>query len=232
MDKATFMEKLIGMFAGRERAASMIGDLLESSASGGRFWISSLGLLASVAWKPVVGLILAYLSIGLTWVPAIHFLGFEADHFMALKPGSVERVAFEPWLGWALLLGVSAMQLVLIAVFASVCYGFRDSATKVSVMLAAWSFALCWLLQVPGAIGASICISVLVVGAGLVLKGFRNSTLVVITALLIGNLLGYILVHLVSRPFMAIALLLIPLVEVLVIVRMHRAWIARRTAIA
>jgi hypothetical protein len=75
MPKRTAAEALLALFAGRERATAIFGDLTEMAASRGRrwFWTAYLRTLVTFGWRSPVALVCAYICTRHNWLGAVIF---------------------------------------------------------------------------------------------------------------------------------------------------------------
>lgn len=236
MDRARWMERLIGMFTGRERAASMVGDLLETSGNGGRFLFPALGVLFSVAWRPVLGVVLAYASIVVAMLPMMRAWAPMARHMMQMKAPTPARSAYEREVVAVLLFGFGATLMSTLAMFALVRYGFRNALARVGVSVAGLSLAWCWYMHAPAVRVVLIVATAVVVGGVLWKSAYREAGLVLCAALAVdfalGMLVGFVTTLHYSSNFVSCALLLIPLAGVLAMAQMHRRWMEKKNALA
>ena len=88
-------EWMLGIFVGRVKAASIVGDLAEADAEGARgawgFWWSYADILFAAAWRPVAAIGVAFAAI---WYGGTYFVGpngmagFTAVEYIAFARGS------------------------------------------------------------------------------------------------------------------------------------------------
>jgi hypothetical protein len=232
MRKAKFAERLICPFVGKDRAAAMIGDLLETEPTAGRFWTSSVALLTHVTWRPCAALMLACASMCITWIPAFHGWVSISRHMWvqtgvtttwAPNAGVIEHEAV-----WAYLLGCIAMLEGISAVFALVLYGFRDCVSIVSTALAALTLALCWYLSSPSIrTGMLYGLALLITIALLSVRESRRALVILVLATCASLSWGALMLKAASVSFHPPALILailgsVPLFDIFALNQLHR----------
>jgi hypothetical protein len=235
MDRAGLMEYLIRPFAGKDRATAMVGDLLESNPSDGRFWASSLMLLILVAWRTCAALLLAYAVFCVAWIPAIH--GWAAIsrqmwiHTGATTTWAPNAEAIGRQARWAFLLGCIAQMECVSAAFAVILYGFRESLTLVSLLLAGLSITLCWYLPSPPIRFGLLCGLAIVVGGILAKRASRRPFAALAVAICTSLAFGALILKLAMpfhQPSVTLAALgTIPLVDVFAVTQFRRVFAAR-----
>jgi hypothetical protein len=236
MDKATFMEWLIRPFAGKDRAAAMLGDLLETDPSAGRFWVSSFALLISVSWRPCTALALANASFSITWVGAFNGWVSISRHMWVNTGGTTTWAPNAEMIGreaaWAYLLGWVAQLECVSAVFALVLYGIRDTLTAISAVLGGLSIALCWFLpSAPLRTGLLCGLALAVVIALTATRKSRRALAILTLTTCASVVLGALMLRAgvsFHSPAVASAFLgMIPLINGLAISRLHRMFAVR-----
>jgi len=235
MDKATAIELLLRPFAGKDRAAAMIGDLLETNPSPGRFWTSSVALLVSVAWRLCAALAMAYAIFDITWRPAFNAFVSVSDHLRATMGGSAtwtpgsQAIARE--LVWALLLGYVAQLECVSAVVALVLYGYRDALTAVSAVLGGLSIGLCWYLSSPLIRTGLLCAMAIAVAiAPATSRKCRGALAALVLATCASVAVGFLMLTAAAHVHILIAptiLGILPLIDLLAISRLHRMFALR-----
>ncbi len=151
MDKARAAEWMLRRLVGAERAAEMVGDLLEGRAGAGRgalTWAGSVRFWASVVWLCVV----------FSWrTPVATVAAVVAGVFLAFWPWALalsHRRVGHSVTGQALYLATDCAGVSVLlwgeAVFSFVRFGYRSELTKLAVKAAVLgSFATCFLWWLP-----------------------------------------------------------------------------------
>jgi hypothetical protein len=151
--RPSILESLLALFAGRDRAAAIYGDLIEMAAARGRFWFAAAyaRTLLSLTWRPLT----AFFAGAILYAFLNDRLVFPAMWFFAMS---------HPHLGEPI--GDVTLALFFLVPFAAIRYGLRDRVVQLalaSVLLAigvvfiglAWDIPEAWI-----AFGllASVCI--------------------------------------------------------------------------
>jgi hypothetical protein len=107
MRSASIADWILRRVAGREQAASMVGDLVEISQHKGMvwFWFSVFSVVVALGWRPVLGLILAtYSGFWISFLLYTESLGSHAKHHSPelWKPVCMTVLAFGISLCWAM----------------------------------------------------------------------------------------------------------------------------------
>ncbi|MGP8260994.1 MAG: hypothetical protein ACLQM6_13690 [Acidobacteriaceae bacterium] len=75
-------ESILSLFAGRERAAAIVGDLTEMAATRGRLWFAAayVRTLVSLGWRAPVAFLCAYICTRHNWMGAVIFGSLRLFH--------------------------------------------------------------------------------------------------------------------------------------------------------
>jgi hypothetical protein len=128
MPKTALPEWLLARFVGNERAAVILGDLLEIATTRGRlwFWSAYARTLISLAWRTPLAFLCAYAFSG--WIATNGFMIINSlrRHFLwNVHP-------YYPPAVWRIPLGDSILALWFILPFVLVQYGYRDRLTQLA----------------------------------------------------------------------------------------------------
>jgi uncharacterized protein (TIGR03435 family) len=185
MDKLELLEAMLSRYTPPDRAASILGDLLETARFKGRlwFWISFTRILCSLAWRVPVAWLGAYafgvsvIALMMTHDP----LWLSAD-FKNINPsGPISIPAL-------LIVTTPGMALWFVAPYAALRFGLRDRFSQLAGAL----FTLTTLTLVFGrhsaalVIGASLLVAAVI--AALCLRDWRKP--VIGLSLAVGTALG------------------------------------------
>jgi hypothetical protein len=185
MHNASVAEWIISRFTGRDRAASVVGDLLETLPQRGllRFWISVGGIVFSLAWRRPVAFVAAsyvgWRAVGALQMP---IYGMHAAH----RPPHV-------WMPLFAVLGTIGMLLWTMAPYAAIRFGVRDRFTQLA---AAYSLAIAGVIFYWWIPLASISAVAVMVGLSIfsIVAGRWRRTLVAVCGAAGGGLGGWLLV--------------------------------------
>lgn len=226
MDKATAAEWMLARVVEQGRASEIVGDLLETRPEQGslRFWFSVLGLLISFTWRPVVGLVLAYLaalfSLMFSSLRPMMELTKQRSH---LQFGSAEYLTNFYWTSLTIQLGSMTNLLWIVAGFAVVRFGLRNTSSQMSIGTALMGTVLCSYLWIPAARPALLAVSVLITAIALIDEKRRQSLAIVLGSVAIAWMVGHLCPFWRSYPETSILIvaILVPIVEVVVFTYLH-----------
>jgi len=191
MRNALWAEWIIARFADRNRAAAIVGDLLETATQRGTLWfcLSVAEVVLSLTWRRTVAFVAAF-YVGLFWQREFIILMFiRAGH-----PGP----RLNPWDPWEPLFSVVWFGAVLwmAAAYAAIRYGLRDKFVQVTLGFCGLiTIEMCyWRIPVVTAACVALALSIL---AASVRSARRSRALVALTAALVfgfgGGLLSFYL---------------------------------------
>ncbi len=166
MDRLELLEATLSRYTPPDRAASILGDLLETAQTKGRlwFWMSFTRILCSLAWRVPVAWLGAYAFGGsVIALMMTHDPLFLSADFKNINPsGPIARPAL-------LVLATPGMVLWFIAPYAALRFGLRDRFSQLAVAL----FTLTTLTLLFGRYSA-----VLVTGAALLVTAIIAALIV------------------------------------------------------
>ncbi len=182
-------EGLLALFMDRARAASVFGDLAEEAGEkgGAWFWRAYAGVLASFAWRPVGGFLLA--AAGCWWAPRYFYYG------PSILPDPVVYGISKAFFA-STLTGLGALSC-FIFLFSVIRFGTRDRLTRLSLGFGVIGGVMGWFWFVP-AVPALAAVSIAaIIGAAMWSASGRRSLAalvglwLVLTALEVGGLILY-----------------------------------------
>jgi uncharacterized protein (TIGR03435 family) len=132
MDKLELLEATLSHYTPPDRAASILGDLLETAQTKGRlwFWFSFIRVLGSLAWRVPVALLGAY-AVGGTLIALMMThdpLWLDADFRHVNPSGTIATSAF-------MVVAVPGMALWFVAPYAALRFGLRDRVGQLALVL-------------------------------------------------------------------------------------------------
>lgn len=155
-------EWALARFAGRQRAAAMLGDLLEQRVqkSAWWFWRSYSGMLIAVAWRPVLGFVGAF------YVANWALNGMAHRQFGMWETPDLVAVTFLGYTAW------------FVALYAGVRYGLRDASAQLAAALAIVSTTVMFFLRYPAATWIGLALALCLLIASFILSGRRRAAMV------------------------------------------------------
>jgi hypothetical protein len=152
MREASIAEWIMRRLTSKERASSIVGDLLETGHLKGsfRFWLAVAGVVLSLAWRPL-----------LAFIAALYAWDWTLRGYMMTSLGI--RAVYRPSAGWELLLdvlGTVGSYLWLAAVYMVIRYGVFDRFVQITLASAILVGAnICYWWQ-PMALAMSLAVAV------------------------------------------------------------------------
>lgn len=151
MRSVRLAELAIRLFTSRERAAALMGDLLETRSQRGAvwFWFSIARVMFSLGWRLLGGVAAAWFM-GMAWLNILQ------------KPISVSAPHVLPAVWERMFLGIDGVGILLwfIAPYAFFRFGFRDRFTALANLFA-WSITSgLYFWWIPGMIVVCSCVVV------------------------------------------------------------------------
>ena len=186
MDKLEFLETTLARYTPPDRAASILGDLLETAQTKGRlwFWASFTRVLCSLAWRVPAAWIGAYL-IGAFFIATMmnHDPLWTDAGFKGVNPTSPLAV------GAFMVLTVPGMALWFVAPYTALRFGLRDRFSQLAVALFTVTTLALWLARYSTAAlvtGAFLLVAAVI--ATLFLRHWRKAAIAL--SLSVGVTLG------------------------------------------
>lgn len=162
MRSVAAMELVLARFAGKRRAAAMMGDLLEQREQKGEwwFWRSFVGVLLAVAWRPLVGLVGAF------YVTNWALNGMMSRQIGMWQTPDLETITFLGMVAW------------FVVVYAGVRYGVRDGLVQLAAALAAVSTGVMFFLRYAAAPWIGLILALCLLIASCIPSGRRRAAAV------------------------------------------------------
>lgn len=173
MRTASTAEWILCRVTTQQRAASIVGDLVELESRKGLlwFWLSVAGVAFSLIWRPLLAFIAALYSGAWTFsgfVMAI--VGVNAQH----------RPPEYPWMPVFNVLIFIGSTLWAVSFYAAIRYGFRDRATQMAFVWAGLVTTVIYFWWQPVVLGLCIAAVVLVAVLSLFDTSYGKSSLLVL----------------------------------------------------
>lgn len=134
MRTASVAEWTIRRLAGKERAASIVGDLVETAQHRGTlwFWLAVAGVVVRLLLRPLVAFVAALYAGGWTYQGLqMAVVGIHTQH----RPPELWMPVFSVLIGAGTLLWISSLYLLI-------RYGFRDRFAQIALVMAALTSAI------------------------------------------------------------------------------------------
>jgi hypothetical protein len=180
MRAASSSEWILCRFTSQERAAAMVGDLVEIEKQKGRlwFWFSVAGVALSLFWRRPIAFIAALYAGSWTlycFQMAMH--GMYALH--RIPDGRPSAIVFD-------VIGIAGSTLCLLSIFAAIRYGIQERTTQMALAWTALIAAVIYFWWQPVilalCVGAALCI----LAASMWTSERRMESAVVLVAVAIG----------------------------------------------
>ncbi len=183
MHSASVAEWMVSRFIERNRAASIVGDLVELEPQKGSlwFWFSVLGVMLSLTWRPLAALTAALFA-GYWAATASNIVGFRLPYAF---PHTHLVSVFEP----VFLMLVIVHLLGWMALFyAVICYGFSDELTLFTFGVTVITTAACYGWGQPIVVTFCIILTVCNIAACIAWAKWRRAALTLFVSMLAGFL--------------------------------------------
>jgi hypothetical protein len=189
MPNAAWAEWIIARLSDRDRAASIIGDLLESRGEENPawFWWSVAGVVLSLVWRSLVGFVVAYLCLSfLAHARALmqcpHARGSWFSPLMDCPSAMLHHEPPQIWMPFF----AGGVLISIVAPYAVVRYGFRDRFAQLTVALFAPTVVVLFYWWVSAVILLSLLLVLSIVAFAAAFVDGRRALLVLTAALVIG----------------------------------------------
>jgi len=168
MRKTPIAEWLLTLFAGRERAAAIMGDLEELAATRGSlwFWTAYARTLVTLGWRTPVAFLIAMVSMRFIFRAVVPLL--EAHHITHFLEGGLFGVynLHVRLINWNLTL-VMARFLIFALPFVAVRFGLRNRLTQLTcalLLIAVPVYSLRpWVMDLSGILIVTAIVAALIV---------------------------------------------------------------------
>jgi cell division protein FtsW (lipid II flippase) len=180
MRNASIAEWTLCRFTNRERAASIVGDLLETKQQKGPlwFWLSFAGVVFSLVWRRPLAFVAA-LYAGMWSIGAFQMaiVGIRAQH----------RPPEHPWVPIFLVLGAAGSALCAMSSYAAIKHGPRDQTARLAFALTGLVTAVVFLWWQPVVLGVCVVATLVLVYLCLLSGERRGYLLTVVVSVVVLN---------------------------------------------
>ena len=192
--RAKTAEWMIACLAGRERAASIVGDLVEAGEDEHaiRFWYAVDGILVALIWRRIVAYGAALVAVYIVYATLPLFWAYGTHH-PKHSPPYAWRIVFTVVL-------MCFVNLVFATLYSAIRFGLRDKLTQIALYFCATSgIGLLWWWVEP-VLAISCAISALLLLFSMTASSRRRPMLTLMIALGSG-LAGFLLASQIARAF-------------------------------
>jgi len=192
-------EWLLSRWTRRQRAAAIIGDLLEIREQKGAlwYWFALAGAVLRLGWRPVVA------TIAGLYAGAYAFSFFQmAIWGVQVRHTPPADYAWTP--AFSVLSGCGAI-MCLVLVYASIRYGIHDRLSQLALVLTALSVPLAWWWWKPPVVAASLASLAVVTLGSLFYRDLRRALPILAAVLGVGLTGGLLTVYAIDRFFLLMA---------------------------
>jgi hypothetical protein len=179
MHNASIAEWILCRLTSKERAASMVGDLVEIGERKGSlwFWFSLAGVALSLFWRRPVAFVAALFA-G-TWLPY---------GFMAIRAATVHDWHLElAWMPVFVILIPVGRALCAVLLYAAIRYGVQDRATQMAFAWTVLVSAMCCFWWLPAVPGMCIAAALFLAFASILKSNLRKDALVILVSVTVGS---------------------------------------------
>ena len=181
MRSASIAEWIIGRFTVKNRAASIVGDLVELKTQKGSlwFWLSVVGVVLSLTWRQLAAVIAALVAA--YWVDIALNIAYSRSPF-----ASPHTPLLSPWepVFWVLTIGCLLGWMALF--YAVIRYGFSDELTQFTLVWTAITTAVCYGWRQPIVLTLCIILTVCTIAACIVWAKWRRAALTLFVSMFAG----------------------------------------------
>jgi hypothetical protein len=181
MREAEWAEWMLARFVGRDRAASIVGDLLESQLDRGAlpFWLSVIGIVLSLNRRRLAAFFAALVC--------LYFLrGLPMPVFAPLSGRPPANQPPEMWQSFFAVLGWTGMLLWVLTPYALLRYGFRDRLSQVALAFCMPITTSIFGWRVPACVATSSALVLIIFVSSLTYARWRRPLFSVVAALIVG----------------------------------------------
>jgi len=175
MRTASTAEWILCRLTSKERAAAMVGDLVEIEKQKGRlwFWLSVAGVALSLFWRRPIAFTAAFYAWAWTsgrFEMAIY--GINAQH----------RPPEYPWMPVFNVLMLAGSTLCGLSFYAAIRYGLQERSAQLALAFAGLVTAVIYLWWLPAVLAACIAAALVIASASILKSKLRKESLVVLVA--------------------------------------------------
>jgi hypothetical protein len=181
MHSSSIAEWIVARFTDKQRAVSMVGDLVELEPQKGPlwFWLSLIRVVISLAWRRSLAFIVA--SYAGLWMLGKLAAVLQNSYLRHAPPGT-----------WGVpgdlqLLPIVGAFLWMLLLYTAIRYGVRDRLTQLVLALAGMITAVVYGWGQPIALAIGIALGVCVLAALAIGREYRRAVMVLLVAWLTGS---------------------------------------------
>ena len=191
MRSVAAMEWLLARFAGKRRAAAMMGDLLEQREQRGTwwFWRAVAGVMLAVAWRPVLGFVGALYVCNWSYnALQLRTFGVHAEH----RPGVL-------WSPTLIIVAAASSMMWFVFVYAGIRYGLRARLTQIALATAGVATAIIFGWWQPVMLAACIAAGAVIVIASCMSRERRRAAIALLCTVCVGFVTGLTAMYLEAK---------------------------------
>ena len=184
MCNASVAEWIVSRFTSKERATSIVGDLVELESQKGAmwFWLSIARVLLSLCWRRVLGL-----------AAVLYMSGWTYAHFQMVLFGIHSRHRpMEVWVEALLMLAFVGILLWIMLVYGAISYGMRDRATQMTLLWAVLITSIIFFWLKPTALAACLALGLILAWSSMSNLENRRAMLVLTATTVTGAASGFV----------------------------------------
>jgi hypothetical protein len=188
MRSASAAEWIVGRFTTKNRAASVVGDLVELQPQKELlwFWVSLIGVVVSVSWRAGIRLIAALFVYG---------VAFLVLAIVSCSPKDLQHWPPNLWFLWALSTSIGAV-LWMTLTYAGIRYGLRDKVTQLALVWASLVTVAISFWREPMILFLCLAVSIGMASVSISKIRYRKATWVLLGTVVTGyagnRLMGYL----------------------------------------
>lgn len=192
-------EWLLSRWTRRQRAAAIVGDLLEIREQKGAlwYWLALAGAVLRLAWRPVVATVAGF------YAGAYAFSFFQlAIWGVHVRHTPAADYAWTP--AFSVLSGCGAI-MCLVLVYTAIRYGIHDRLSQLALVLTALSVPLAWWWWKPPVVAACLVCLVAAILLSFLHRELRRAMPILGAVLGVGITGGLLTVYAIDRFFLLMA---------------------------
>jgi hypothetical protein len=180
MRTASTAEWILCRVTSKERAASMVGDLMEIQERKGVlwFWLSVASVALSLFWRRPIAFVAAFYTGMWTFGRLMMVIyGINAQH----------RPPEYPWMPVFDVLILAGSTLWAVSLYGAIRYGLQERSAQLVLAYAGLVTAVIYLWWLPAVLAACIAAALVIATASILKSKLRKESLVVLVAVSIGS---------------------------------------------
>ncbi|WP_035350140.1 hypothetical protein [Edaphobacter aggregans] len=176
MHSSSIAEWIVVRFTDKQRAASMVGDLLELEPHKGLlwFWLSLVRVVISLAWRRSLAFVVAPYA-GL-WILG-KLAAVLRDTYLRHAPPGTWGVP-----GNLTLLPIAGAFFWMVLLYTAIRYGLRDRVTQLVLALAGLITAVVYCWGQPIVLAVCMALGICVLAVSIMRREYRKATMVLLVA--------------------------------------------------